>query len=65
MKNLSPRETEILKLISKGYGNLIISEKMNLSIHTVKVYISNIFCKLKVKNRTEAAFIAGKYKLVN
>ena len=65
MENLSPRETEILKLISKGFENSMISKEMNLSVHTIKVYISSIFYKLKAKNRTEAAFIAGKYKLVN
>ena len=65
MDEFNEKEFQIMKLIAKGYSNSEISEEMFISIHTVKVYISSILHKLNAKNRTEAAFIAGKNNLVN
>ncbi|RJG05291.1 DNA-binding response regulator [Noviherbaspirillum cavernae] len=55
---LSPRETEILGLVSKGLTNLEISEILSLSRLTVECHIKNIYKKLAVKSRTEALFEA-------
>lgn len=52
---LSEREVEILKLLAKGLRNNEISERLFLSGGTVKNYISNIYAKLEVKGRREAA----------
>lgn len=49
---LSKRETEIIRLIAKGYSNNEISEKLFVSINTVKSHLNNIFNKLGVNNRT-------------
>ncbi|MDE5412126.1 LuxR C-terminal-related transcriptional regulator [Alkalihalobacterium chitinilyticum] len=49
---LSKRETEIIGLISKGYSNNDIAQKLFLSINTVKTHLNNIFNKLGVNNRT-------------
>ena len=54
-EELSPRELEILKLISIGLSNKEISERLFLSINTIKGYNHTIFGKLGVQNRTEAA----------
>ncbi|WP_328703201.1 LuxR C-terminal-related transcriptional regulator [Alkalihalobacterium elongatum] len=49
---LSKRESEIIALISKGYSNNDIANKLFLSINTVKTHLNNIFNKLGVNNRT-------------
>lgn len=53
-KFLSIREMEILKLINKGYSNSKISEKLFISVNTVKTHLKHIFKKLEVKSRTQA-----------
>lgn len=50
---LTNRETEVLKLILKGYSNQKISKALAVSISTVKAHIAHIFTKLKVKNRID------------
>jgi DNA-binding NarL/FixJ family response regulator len=54
---LTKRETEVLCLISEGYQNKNIAEKLSLSEHTIKLHIHHIISKLGVSNRTEAAAI--------
>lgn len=51
---LSKREIEVLTLISKGYSNIKISEKLFVSQNTIKTHIKNIYLKLDVKNRIQA-----------
>lgn len=55
---LTLRQQEILKLITEGKGNKEISESLCISIETVKSHAKNIYRKLKVKNRVEAAITA-------
>jgi len=57
---LSAREMEILKLTASGLSNQEIAQQLNLSLRTVKGYLVEIFTKLKVSSRTEAAIIALK-----
>ena len=52
---LSPKESEILQMISLGKANKEIATLMHISDKTVRNYVSNIFKKLNVSNRTEAA----------
>ncbi|NPD46967.1 tetratricopeptide repeat protein [Lentimicrobium sp. S6] len=52
---LSEREIEVLLLISKGLKNDEIAEKLFVSVSTVKTHTRNIFTKLDVRNRIEAA----------
>jgi ATP/maltotriose-dependent transcriptional regulator MalT len=52
---LTEREEEVLILISQGYKNAEIAEKMFVSLNTIKTHTKNIFIKLDVKNRTQAA----------
>jgi len=52
---LTNKEVEILKMISIGKSNKEIAKDMEISEKTVRNYISNIFRKLNVSNRTEAA----------
>jgi LuxR family maltose regulon positive regulatory protein len=52
---LSPREVEVLRLLADGASNRRIAEMLTLSPLTVKRHVSNIFVKLGVRSRTEAA----------
>lgn len=52
---LSPRETKILQMLSLGKANKEIAGALFISDKTVRNYVSNIFKKLNVSNRTEAA----------
>ncbi|AFK87193.1 MULTISPECIES: response regulator [Thermoanaerobacterium] len=54
-KDLTDREFEILNLIAEGYSNKEIADKLFLSEKTVKNHVYNIFRKLDVKDRTQAA----------
>ena len=52
---LSEREIEVLQLIAKGLTNQVIATRLYLSLNTVKVHTRNIYGKLGVNNRTQAA----------
>jgi DNA-binding CsgD family transcriptional regulator len=52
---LSPREREILGLVADGLTNARIGRELWVTEQTVKFHLSNIYRKLGVSNRTEAA----------
>lgn len=57
---LTSREIEILAMISTGSTNEMIGEKLFISLNTVKTHIYNIFKKINVPNRLQAALWAVK-----
>ena len=57
---LSAREKEVLALVAEGLQNKDIAKKLYLSEKTVKNHVSNIFKKLHVNDRTQAALYAVK-----
>jgi DNA-binding NarL/FixJ family response regulator len=61
---LSPREVEILTLVSKGLTNREIAEVLSLSRLTVGCHIKNIYKKLAVNSRTQAVFEARSQGLL-
>jgi len=61
---LTKREIEVLKLIAEGLFNKEIASKLAISERTVKNHISNIFKKIDVSDRTQAAVFAIKNNLV-
>jgi two-component system NarL family response regulator len=61
---LSPRESEVLKLIAEGLANKQISARLHLSEKTVKNHVSRIFAKLNISARTQAAVHAIRAGLV-
>ena len=61
---LSKRETEILRLIVDGYTNPQISAMLSISGNTVKRHTSNLFLKLDVNDRTQAAVLAVRENLI-
>jgi len=64
MDDLSPREVEVLKLIADGLRNAEIANALSISEKTVKNHINNIFSKLHVYDRTQAALYAIRSGLV-
>ncbi|EGD48633.1 two component transcriptional regulator, LuxR family [Ruminiclostridium papyrosolvens DSM 2782] len=61
--NLTNREVEVLKLIAEGMINKEIAKTLYISEKTVKNHISNIFKKLDVNDRTQAAIYAFKHNI--
>jgi two-component system, NarL family, response regulator len=55
---VTPREIEVLKLVSLGKRNKEIAAALGLSEETVPVHLKNIFAKLKVNDRTAAVNVA-------
>lgn len=60
---LSPRERELLSLLAKGYTNAEIAARLFLSEGTVRNYLSSVFNKLGVSDRTQAAVLAIQHGL--
>jgi DNA-binding NarL/FixJ family response regulator len=63
--NFSEREHDILRLLAQGLSNADIAQQLYLTEGTVRNYTSEIFKKLGVNDRTQAAVIALRYGLVN
>ncbi len=63
VNNLTNREVEVLKLIAEGMINKEIAKTLYISEKTVKNHISNIFKKLDVNDRTQAAIYAFKHNI--
>lgn len=57
----TPREMEILKLISEGKSNQEIADELFIGIKTVKTHVSNILSKLGVDDRTQVAIYAFRH----
>jgi DNA-binding NarL/FixJ family response regulator len=62
--SLSEREREVLRLIVAGAGNAEIGRELSISRHTVKQHVTNIFGKLGVTTRVQAAVQAVREGLV-
>lgn len=58
---LTNREKEILDLIAAGLSNQQIADELFISPHTVKTHLHNIFKKINVKRRLQAALWAAKH----
>lgn len=63
LDTLTAREREILTLVSEGYQNKLIADRMALSEHTVKAHVHNLIAKLRVTNRTQAAAYLHEHRL--
>ncbi len=63
-ESLTPRETDILKMIGRGYSNKDVSKELELSEYTIKAHVSSLLSKLGLSSRTQAALFALKQGLV-
>jgi DNA-binding NarL/FixJ family response regulator len=55
---LTDRETEVLTLIAQGMTNAQIADRLYVSVKTVRNHVSNVFSKLQVADRAQAALRA-------
>lgn len=62
---LTPRETEVLRLLAQGLANKEIARALNIGEKTVKSHVSSILAKLGVPSRTQAALYAARIGLVD
>jgi DNA-binding CsgD family transcriptional regulator len=61
---LSPRELEVLRLVTTGCSNAAIAAELGISSHTVKSHVGHVFDKLGVNDRVSAAAWAVRRGLV-
>jgi NarL family two-component system response regulator LiaR len=61
---LTERETEVLKLIARGKANKQIARELFVAISTIKTHVNNLYRKLGVSSRTQAALYAARIGLV-
>jgi DNA-binding NarL/FixJ family response regulator len=61
---LSPRETQVLSLLSEGLSNRDVAERLGISRHTAKFHVNAILDKLGATTRTEAVVLAARSGLL-
>jgi DNA-binding NarL/FixJ family response regulator len=64
-KHLSPRELEVLQLLTQGQTNREIASHLTVSVSTVKIHVEHILTKLGVSDRTQAAVRAIELGLLH
>lgn len=62
---LTPREIEVLKLISQGLSNKEIAHELGTAVGTAKIHVQNIIEKLGASDRTQAVTIAVQRGIVH
>jgi two-component system, NarL family, response regulator LiaR len=61
---LTERERDVLRLVTQGLNNAEITERLCISLNTVKTHLKNIFQKMDVEDRTAAALKALKTRII-
>ncbi|WP_272898826.1 response regulator [Paenibacillus sp. MMS18-CY102] len=64
-EQLTEREMDVLKLVAQGKSNQEIADDLFIGIKTVKFHVTNIFSKLGVDDRTQAAIYAHKHGIAD
>jgi two-component system, NarL family, response regulator LiaR len=62
---LTERETEVLRLLARGMANKQIARELFIAVSTVKTHVNNLYRKLDISSRTQAALYAARIGLVS
>ena len=65
LKDLTPREKEVLAQVSQGLSNKAIANELGISEKTVKTHMTSILSKLNLKDRLQVALYARENKLIS
>lgn len=60
---LTPREMDIITALAEGLSNKEIAQRLGVTTSTIKNHLTNVYSKLKVYDRTQAALFAVRNKL--
>jgi DNA-binding NarL/FixJ family response regulator len=63
-EEITPRETDVLRMLAEGLVNKDIATRLGISEHTVKFHISSILDKLGASTRTEAVALGIRRELI-
>ena len=58
--NFTKREKDVIDLLKLGYSNSEIAERLYISQHSIKIYITNLLVKTNSKNRTNLIYNLAK-----
>ena len=62
---LTPREHQVLTLITRGMSNREIAEELNIADKTVRIHVSSLLDKMNARDRTQAAILAIQHGIVH
>jgi two-component system, NarL family, response regulator LiaR len=62
---LTERETEVLRLLARGKANKQIARDLFVALSTVKTHVNNLYRKLDISSRTQAALYAARIGLIS
>ena len=62
--SLTDRESDVLRLVAKGYSNKAVARELGITISTVKTHLRNIFRKLDVEDRAQVIIKAIKEGII-
>jgi DNA-binding CsgD family transcriptional regulator len=62
---LTPRETEVLKMLAEGASNKAIARRLGISVHTAKFHVGSLIDKLDATGRTDAVAHAARLGVIH
>jgi DNA-binding CsgD family transcriptional regulator len=63
--DLTPREREVLELLTEGASNRVIAERLGISVHTAKFHVGRVIDKMDATGRTDAVAHAARTGVIH